>query len=116
MTEKHLTPVARRLRREMTEAERLLWSRLRGKQLGAKFVTQFPIGDAVVDFACRSAKLVIELDGGQHALAAEADADRTRTIELHGYRGIRFWNNEVMSNIHGVLEVIVQSLRIARNE
>jgi BirA family biotin operon repressor/biotin-[acetyl-CoA-carboxylase] ligase len=115
MTKKRLTPVARKLRREMTDAERLLWSRLRRSQLGAKFVNQFPIGDAVADFACRSAKLVVELDGGQHAIAAEADAERTRTIELHGYRVIRFWNNDVMSNVGGVLEVIAQHLRTARN-
>jgi BirA family biotin operon repressor/biotin-[acetyl-CoA-carboxylase] ligase len=115
VTEKRLTPVARKLRRDMTDAERLLWSRLRGCQLGAKFVTQFPIGDAVADFACRSAKLVIELDGGQHALAPEAGAERTRIIELHGYRVIRFWNSDVTENLEGVLEVIAQNLRIARN-
>jgi len=99
----------------MTDAERLLWSRLRGQQLGAKFVTQFPIGDAVADFACRSAKLVIELDGGQHASAPEADAERTRLIELHGYRVLRFWNNDVMSNLDGVLGTILRELDIARN-
>jgi BirA family biotin operon repressor/biotin-[acetyl-CoA-carboxylase] ligase len=115
MTEKRLTPAARRWRREMTDAERLLWSRLRGRQLGAKLVNQFPIGDAVADFACRSAKLVVELDGGQHALTPEADAERTCIIELHGYRVIRFWNNDVMENVEGVLEVIAEHLRIARN-
>ena len=98
----------------MTDAEALLWSRLRGNQLGAKFTKQFPIGDAVGDFACRSAKLVVELDGGQHALAAEADADRTRLIEAHGYTVIRFWNSDVMENLDGVLEIIVQHLNIAR--
>ncbi|HEX8443776.1 MAG TPA: DUF559 domain-containing protein [Allosphingosinicella sp.] len=100
----------------MTDAEVLLWSRLRGSQLGAKFTKQFPIGDAVGDFACRSAKIVVELDGGQHALAAEADADRTRLIEAHGYTVIRFWNSEVMSNIDGVLETILHHLRIARGQ
>jgi BirA family biotin operon repressor/biotin-[acetyl-CoA-carboxylase] ligase len=67
MTKKRLTPIARRLRRDMTDAEILLWSRLRGQQLGAKFTKQFPIGNAVADFACRSARLVVEIDGGQHA-------------------------------------------------
>ena len=110
-----MTPVARKLRREMTEAEGLLWSRLRRRQLGAKFVSQFPIGSAVADFACRSAKLVIERDGGQHALKINTDAERTHAIELHGYRVIRFWNSEVMSNIDGVLQAIVQELEIARN-
>ncbi len=100
----------------MSDAEQLLWSRLRGQQLeGAKFTKQFPIGDAVADFACRSAKLVLELDGGQHALTAEADAERTRLIEAHGYTVIRFWNNDVMSNLDGVLETILHHLRIARN-
>ncbi len=116
MAKKRLTPIARKLRRQMTETESLLWSRLRGGQLGAKFVSQFPIGDAVADFACRSAKLVIELDGGQHALAAEADADRTQLIEAHGYTVIRFWNSDVIDNLDGVLEAILQNLRIARNE
>ena len=116
MTKKRLTPRARRLRRDMTDAERLLWSHLRGSQLqGRKFVKQFPIGDAVADFACRSAKLVVDVDGGQHAEAAQADADRTRMIEDHGYTFIRYWNNDVMSNMGGVLESILQHLRLAGN-
>ena len=116
MTEKHLTPTARKLRRGITDAERLLWFRLRGRQLNSrKFVRQFPIGSAVADFACRSAKLVIELDGSQHALAGEADAERTRTIEAHGYTVIRFWNNDVMENLEGVLETILTNIDITRN-
>ena len=101
----------------MTYVETLLWSRLRGQQLdGRKFVRQFPIGPYVADFACRSAKLVIELDGGQHGDTAEADGGRTHIIEAHGYTVIRFWNNDVMENTDGVLEVIIQHLDIARNE
>ncbi len=116
MGRKRLTPIARRLRRDMTDAERLLWPRLRGGQLdGRKFVKQFPIGPAVADFACRSARLVVELDGGQHASAVEADAERTRMIEAHGYIVIRFWNSDVTSNLDGVLESILQHLRIAGN-
>ncbi|HEX5184612.1 MAG TPA: endonuclease domain-containing protein [Allosphingosinicella sp.] len=114
MGRKKLTPVARKLRRNMTDVERLLWSRLRGRQLeGHKFVAQFQIGDAIADFACRSAKPVVELDGGQHAGQIEADAERTRIIEAHGYRVIRFWNNDVTSNLDGVLETIVHELGIA---
>jgi very-short-patch-repair endonuclease len=114
---KRLTPRARALRRRMTDAEMLLWSRLRAGQLdGRKFTKQFPIGKAVVDFACRRAKLVVELDGGQHAGATEADAARTQLIEAHGYRLIRYWNNDVMSNVDGVLEDILRQLRIAWNE
>ena len=78
MPAKYLTPVARKLRRSRTDAEALLWSRLRAQQLGHKFVRQFPIGPHVADFACRSAKLIVELDGGQHGNAVEADAARTQ--------------------------------------
>ena len=115
MTEKRLTRTARRLRRDMTEVEKALWFRLRGAQLeGFKFVRQFPLGPYVTDFACRSAKLVIELDGGQHAESA-IDAARTQLIEAHGYRVIRFWNNDVHSNIDGVLEAIRNELLLSRN-
>ncbi|MEH6791907.1 endonuclease domain-containing protein [Parasphingorhabdus sp.] len=115
MGEKRLTQRARTLRRDMTEAERVLWSRLRNRQLeNVKFLKQFPIGSYVADFAARSLRLIIELDGGQHSEAK--DATRTRVIEEHGYRVIRFWNNEVMENIDGVLEVMIREIRIARGE
>ncbi len=114
MVVKRLTPVARKLRADPTEAEKRLWSRLRGRQLGEKFTRQFPIGACVVDFACRSARIVIELDGGQHADNAADDA-RTQVIEAHGYRVIRFWNNDVLTNTDGVLTVILQELALARN-
>ena len=114
MPEKRLTPVARKLRRKMTEAETRLWLCLRGSGLeGAKFVRQFPIGPHVADFACRSARLVVELDGGQHR--ADLDAPRTASIEAHGYRVIRYWNNHVPANTQVVLEAIRQELLIARN-
>ena len=113
---KRLTRLAQRLRREKTDAETLLWSRLRRGQLdGCRFTTQFQIGGKVADFACRSARLVVELDGGQHAKAIEADEERTRIIEAHGYKVIRYWNNDVMENLDGVLEDIRNHLRIARN-
>jgi very-short-patch-repair endonuclease len=113
LTEKRLTPVARNLRRRSTDAEQHLWSHLRSRQLeGAKFVRQFPIGPHVADFACREAHLVIELDGGQHS--PEVDAPRTACIESYGYRVIR-WNNDVIENIQGVLEVIRREILLARN-
>ena len=112
MPEKRLTSVARKLRGNMTVAERLLWSRIRSRQLGAKFVRQFPVGPHIADFACRSAHLVIELDGGQHT--EEADTPRTTMIEGYGYRVIRFWNNDVIENLDGVLAAIVQELELAR--
>jgi very-short-patch-repair endonuclease len=116
MSENSLTPLARNLRRDQTEAEKLLWSRLRSRQLeDAKFVRQFPIGPYIADFACRSLMLVIELDGGQHADNPK-DIERTRLIESFGYRALRFWNNEVLSNPEGVLEMIAQEIRLARNQ
>jgi very-short-patch-repair endonuclease len=116
MAKKKLTSAARKLRRDMTDAERLLWSRIRGDQLGRRFISQFPIGESVADFACRRAKLVVELDGGHHALLTEADAARTRAIEAHGYKVIRFWNSDVTENLDGVLETILQELAIATDQ
>jgi very-short-patch-repair endonuclease len=112
---RRLTPVARGLRRNQTEAEERLWQELRGRRLGdAKFVRQQQIGTFVADFAARSLKLAIELDGGQHS-DNDHDAARTRVIELHGYRVIRFWNHEVTENLDGVLRIIVREIEIARN-
>ena len=114
MTSKRLTPVARKLRRRSTDAENRLWYHLRGRGFErAKFVRQFPIGRHVADFACRDLRLVIELDGGQHS--PEVDAARTQVIEAFGYKVIRFWNNDVLANTDGVLEVIRREIRIARN-
>ena len=116
MAEKRLTGIARRLRNTPTDAEQRLWLHLRASRFeGAKFTRQFPIGDFIADFACRSLRLAIELDGGQHA-DSTTDANRTRIIEAHGYRVIRFWNNEVLENIDGVLTVIAEEIAIPRNE
>jgi very-short-patch-repair endonuclease len=104
---------ARALRRQETDAERKLWQRLRGNELaGLKFRRQFPIGDFIVDFCCRERKLVIELDGGQHAepAAIAKDSWRTGLLQGRGYRVIRFWDNEVPTNIDGVLQVIFEAL------
>lgn len=115
MVEKRLTGTARKLRGDPTKAEKTLWTRLRAGQLdGFKFVRQFPIGTHVADFACRGARLVIELDGGQHA-TSDSDAARTALIEAHGYRVIRFWNHDVLANIDGVLESLRAELRLSRN-
>lgn len=112
--EKKLTPVARKLRRGSTDVEVALWQRLRSRQMeDAKFARQFPIGPYVADFACRAARLVIELDGGQHA-ESPADAGRTRVIEAHGFIMLRFWNSDVVANLEGVLEDIRTALRNAR--
>jgi len=115
MAEKRLTSLARKLRNEPTEAERRLWLHVRASQFcGQKFTRQCQIGGFIVDFACRSLRLAIELDGGQHATST-ADAGRTEIIEAHGYRVIRFWNNEVLGNTDDVLQVIAREIAIARN-
>jgi very-short-patch-repair endonuclease len=112
LTKKRLTPVARKLRRKSTEAEKRLWHFLRARRFeGVKFLRQFAIGDFVADFACRELHLAIELDGGQHT--PERDAGRTEIIEAFDYRVIRFWNNEVLENTEGVLEVIRREILIA---
>jgi very-short-patch-repair endonuclease len=114
MATKRLTPVAQRLRREPTDAAKRLWSHLRAKQLGVQFTREFQIGGAIVDFACRRAKLVIEVDGGQHSDSPTDDA-RTRMIESYGYQVIRFWNNEVLQNTDGVILRITEALALATN-
>jgi very-short-patch-repair endonuclease len=78
------------------------------------FRRQHPIGSFVVDFACPSRKLVIELDGGQHAAQAQEDSSRTSALVRRGYRVIRFWNNEVMDNLAGVLDAIRRELDVQR--
>ncbi|WP_226019328.1 endonuclease domain-containing protein [Novosphingobium sp. FKTRR1] len=114
MSDKRLTPLARKLRKDPTEAEKRLWSRLRGEQLGVRFTRQYLIGSAIVDFACRSLKLAVELDGGQHD-DSSTDEARTRIIEAHGYNVIRFWNNDVLANTDGVLTALLMEIDVARN-
>jgi very-short-patch-repair endonuclease len=100
------TALARRLRKSATFAERKLWKYLRSRSLsGFKFVRQEPIGPYVVDFVCREKRLVIEVDGGQHATDPR-DVIRDRWLVDHRYRVLRFWNNEVLGNIEGVWETI----------
>jgi len=113
-TPEQLRADSRRLRREQTPAEGLLWQNLRAKRLkGAKFRRQHPIGDHIVDFCCIGYRLVVEVDGGQHADSdAEAkDAARTARLEAHGFRVIRFWNHEVLKNLDGVLTSVASALR-----
>jgi very-short-patch-repair endonuclease len=95
----------------MTDPERLLWGRLRRRQLGAlRFRRQFPLGPYIADFFCLRARLVVELDGSQHAERAVEDAARTRWLESQGFKVIRFWNQEVLQNLEGVLETIASHL------
>lgn len=102
---------ARQLRKNQTDAEKLLWNYLRNRQIeGCKFRRQWPIGIYIVDFACLSRQLVIELDGGQHAEAITYDTARTRFLEAEGYRVIRFWNNEMLSEPEAVLQRIYEEV------
>jgi very-short-patch-repair endonuclease len=95
---------ARTLRQAQTDAERTLWFHLRDRRFHAlKFRRQVPIGIYIVDFACAERHLVIELDGGQHATKAQDDVRRTAFREEQGWRVVRFWNNDVLSNLEGVL-------------
>ena len=101
------TSRARRLRKDPTDAERMLWSILRMRQVpGHRFRRQAPIGPYVVDFVCFENKLVIEVDGGHHAEQADHDAARTAWLESRGFRVMRFWNNEVLEEINAVREAI----------
>jgi len=100
----------RRLREDMTDAERKLWSRLRNRQLlGQKFVRQLPVGPYVADFACREKDLIVEVDGGQHS-GSVADRQRTEALATFGYSVLRFWNNDVLTNVDGVLQVIAETV------
>jgi len=95
------------LRKVPTPAERKLWSRIRNDQLGDTFRRQHAIGNYVPDFCSPKAKLVIELDGSQHIEQEEQDKERTKYLESQGYRVIRFWNNDVMNDIEGVIRAII---------
>jgi very-short-patch-repair endonuclease len=103
---------ARQMRAQPTDAERVLWQRLRHdiSLSGSHFRRQALIGPFIVDFASRKARLVIELDGGQHDMQRAADDRRTRRIGASGYRVLRFWNNDVLGNIDGVLSEIQRVL------
>ncbi|WP_319519405.1 endonuclease domain-containing protein [uncultured Martelella sp.] len=104
------TQFARSLRRNETDAEKVLWREIRNRNLnGFKFTHQYPVGPYFADFACREKTLVVELDGAQHAENMK-DADRTRYINNAGFSVIRFWNDEVLKERQDVLETIVAIL------
>ena len=98
---------AKLLRRNLTDAEQKLWYHLRAHRfMGRKFKRQKPMGRYVVDFVCLEEKLIIELDGGQHAESVEYDHVRDSWLRSEGYTVLRFWNNELMNEMNGVLEQI----------
>ena len=101
---------ARALGKKTTDAERLLWWKVRGfKQVGIHFRRQEPFTPYIVDFACHRANVIVEVDGSQHGTddAMQYDAERTKFLEARGYLVLRFWNGEVMNNLEGVAEFIL---------
>jgi len=109
-TTPNIEMAARRLRRAMTPAEKILWEALRGRKLaGLKFRAQHPVGPFILDFYCPARKLVVELDGGIHAQQAEYDSAREQQLNDFNYRVIRFRNEEVMKDLPSVLKRILDA-------
>ena len=107
---------SRNLRKQSTEAEKLLWQKLRRKQFhGLRFRRQFPLGPYFGDFVCLPARLVVEVDGGLHAEPAQREHDQRRSnwLRTQKFRVLRFWNLDVFQNIEGVLDVIDAAIREA---
>lgn len=104
---------SRQLRSNMTDAERKLWQMMRMRQLkGFRFRRQFPIGAYIADFVCLEARLVVEVDGGQHNTEQlEYDSVRDRWLQSQNFGVLRFWNNDVLNNIDGVVERILEALK-----
>jgi very-short-patch-repair endonuclease len=101
---------AKKLRTNMTDAERRLWYRLRAHRFaGIKFKRQVPVGPYIVDFACVGRKLILEIDGGQHA-ENDADAIREQRLREEGFKVLRFWNNDALKRTNSVLEIIMAAL------
>jgi very-short-patch-repair endonuclease len=108
----NITSIARRLRKRPTDAEGMLWKHLRMEQLdGLRFRRQEPIENYIVDFVCFEKRIVIEVDGGGHDIDKEKDRKRDACLKAEGFEVLRFWNNDVLLNIEGVVEVIRESCR-----
>jgi very-short-patch-repair endonuclease len=103
---------ARNLRHNQPDAETRLWAALRSiRPNGIRYRRQHPIGRYIVDFVCLEKRLIIEIDGGQHALNEEKDTQRTKWLEGEGYRVLRFWNNDVLTNTEGVIFRVTEHLK-----
>ncbi|MCC7190838.1 MAG: endonuclease domain-containing protein [Anaerolineales bacterium] len=102
--------LAGKLRKNPTPAERKLWAHIRDDQLGVNFRRQHAVGNYIPDFVCIQKKLILELDGSQHLEQKDYDDERTKYFETLGYRVVRFWNNEVMDNINGVILAIIHAM------
>jgi very-short-patch-repair endonuclease len=102
---------ARTLRQNTTEAEKRVWQILRSQQMNEyKFRRQVPIGRYIADFVCHEARLILEIDGGQHDRSSPQEAERSRFLQNEGYRILRFWNNEVLANLDGIHATIAAEL------
>ena len=113
LVDQSLTRKARALRQNMTNAEKKLWQAVRHRQVRcARFRRQVPLGHFIIDFACLESRLVVEVDGGQHN-ENHADARRDAWLKLSGFRVLRFWNNDVLESLSGVLETIAAALQPA---
>ncbi|HYI40617.1 MAG TPA: endonuclease domain-containing protein [Allosphingosinicella sp.] len=110
---RQISPNAAPLRRLATDAERLLWSRLRGRRLGWKVRYQHTIGPFVADFVCLKRRLIVEADGGQHNEGA--DRSRSAYLRKQGFRIIRFWNHDILQNVDGVVQTIAIILEGGRD-
>jgi very-short-patch-repair endonuclease len=105
------TTSARELRSNLTDAERCLWQKLKRRQIaGVKFRRQQPIGHFIVDFVCFERRVIVEVDGGQHAEQLHYDKQRTRWLEAQGYRVLRFWNNDVLANTEAVAQAVLDAV------
>ena len=101
---------AKSLRKSLTDSERKLWHRLRGEQLGVKFRRQYPFENCILDFVCVERRLVIEVDGSQHADDQEYDEKRTERLRKAGFTVLRFWNNEVLNETDAVVQAVWSAL------
>jgi very-short-patch-repair endonuclease len=109
-TNAFVKPAAKALRKTMTDTEKELWRRVRGKQLGCKFRRQHPFESYVLDFVCLERRLVIEVDGSQHEKNRKYDEERTRKLHIAGFTVLRFWNNDVLNETDAVVQTIWNSL------
>ena len=105
-----LKNLARHLRKKMTEAEKILWSKTRRKQLGCQFYRQRILGNYIVDFYCPEARVIVEVDGGQHNESGK-DKKRDTWLANQGFKVIRFWDNEVLKNIEGVIQKLREEIQ-----
>lgn len=108
---------AKQLRRDQTDAEKMLWGKLRDRRLkGYKFRRQVPIGPYIADFVCMEVRLIVEVDDGQHVDQVARDQEREKFLRGESYKTVRYWNNEVLGNLDGVLTTLTLTLSLRERE